>query len=157
MDIEALEKLANLKDKGLITQEEFETQKQKLMNDNPKTNTNVTNATKSKGICWENVGISFLIAILYLLFKAFIIVLIDNGDIKTDTLKNLSFGINIIFGIVMAIYASKLKMSQYKNCGGAGGTFIGIWIFGELGVWIIFYQILQIKQGNAVLKPVKQK
>lgn len=31
MDIESLEKLANLKDKGLITQEEFETQKQKLL------------------------------------------------------------------------------------------------------------------------------
>lgn len=35
MDIEALEKLANLKEKGLITQEEFEIQKQKLMGNVP--------------------------------------------------------------------------------------------------------------------------
>ena len=50
MDIEALEKLANLKDKGLITQEEFETQKQKLMNNTSQITQNNSYASNQQDI-----------------------------------------------------------------------------------------------------------
>lgn len=53
MDIEALEKLANLKEKGLITQEEFEIQKQKFMDDDPEQERNsASNIAKDKSV-WD--------------------------------------------------------------------------------------------------------
>lgn len=53
MDIEALEKLANLKEKGLITQEEFEIQKQKLMGNVPLEKMNNYPTTQQDRSAWS--------------------------------------------------------------------------------------------------------
>ena len=112
----------------------------------------VQRSAQKKGIKWGNVGSSFFIALFY--FAATVVlyaVIIQYTGDKTLA-KHISSRVDIVFGIIIALWAKKLKTSQYKNCAPAWAAFVGIWFFGAVGFWMIMYQFLQIKQGYAVLK-----
>lgn len=58
MDIEKLQKINDLRDRGILTESEFEEQKRKIMNED------VIKA--SQAINWQNIAVSIFIAIGYL-------------------------------------------------------------------------------------------
>lgn len=145
MDIEKLEKLNELKEKGILTEEEFNIQKKELLGVNEKRIEQIKN---KKGVCWKNFALSFLIAFLWLIvfIGARILFKINN---------NLEIVYLILTAICMAVIAYKLKTEKYKNCAPVWGVVIGILFFRVLAIWIILYQFLQIKDGNAILKDTK--
>lgn len=152
MDLEQLEKLNELKEKGILSQEEFEKKKKELLNDSVALQVKASNPSQKKGVNWKNVGLCFLGALLYFIITIVIVttILYFAGD---DSLK-MAFSriINIICGIILAVIGKKLNMSQYKGCTAPWVAVIGMLFFGPLYFWFITYKFLQIKQGHAVLK-----
>lgn len=151
MDMEKLEKLSELKEKGLLTQEEFEKQKNALLN-NTKDDQHVT---QKKGINWKNVVLSFLITIV-------IVVLIGSispiySYVTGDRIEHLFTIINIICAMIFTFIAMKLETKKYKGYCPAWEIFIGIVCLQGIGIWIAIYEFLQIKQGNAILKETVKK
>lgn len=145
MDIEALTKLSELKEKGLLSQEEFEKQKAALLSGRIE---NQVSTKNKKGINWKNVGLSFLMALLWVFFVLFISgmfsVVVDDSTILSILL--------IVTAVLLSIIASNLETQKYKNCCPAWEIFIGIILLQAFGVWIALYEFLQIKQGNVTLK-----
>lgn len=130
IDIEKLEELNSLKEKGIITEEEFNEHKQKLLSkDDDKSNS-------SKGFSWRNLGVSFLGAVLYMIL-AFYIDSIIPGSYKI---------LNIIAAIFFAVIA--LKMNIKYSC--LLIFFVIIW-WGPIGIWAAVYQFLQIRDKNVEL------
>ena len=151
MDIEALTKLSELKEKGLLTQEEFDKQKKALLDTKID---NKTSAETQKGINWKNLGISFLICLIYFLLVACIA-----GSYTDDekAMKIIAQVFALIAGIIMAILSFSVKSGRYKNCSSPVVIFFVIALVGPLGIWAALYQFLQIKQGNVALKEIKKK
>lgn len=153
MDLEKLEKLHELKEKGILSAEEFEKKKAELLNENKTAQT----TTSKKGISWKNVGLSFLFALLYLIIMigigSLIAYIADN--ITDKELEYIGRFANLICGIILAFIAKKLNTSQYEKCAPIWGIIVGMLLVGPLGFWIVTYQFLQIKQGYAVLKTKK--
>ena len=144
MDIEALTKLNELKEKGVLSQEEFEKQKAILLNDGIESQV----STKSKkGVNWKNVGKSFLISLLYSIIIGCIASSIDE-ELLTNFLKSVWF----ISAAFMSILAFSVKSGKYQNCSSAGAVFLAVFCLGPIGIWWSLYEYLQIKQGYAVLK-----
>lgn len=142
MNIQKLEKLNELKEKGILSKEEFEKQKQELLVDNKGNN------PPPKGINWKNFWISFIIS----LFWSFIV---EIACFVVDDSFTIFVLLLVLSAIGLTIVASKLETKKYKNCCPAWEIFIGILLLRGLGVWIASYEFLQIKQGNAVLKDKK--
>lgn len=153
MDLEKLEKLHELKEKGILSEEEFEKKKAELLNENKTAQT----TTSKKRINWKNVGLSFLFALLYLIIMIGIGCLIAYiaDNITDKELEYISRFTNLICGIILAFIAKKLNTSQYEKCAPIWGIIVGMLLVGPLGFWIVTYQFLQIKQGYAVLKTKK--
>lgn len=82
MNIEELEKLNSLKDKGIITQKEFDEQKKKILGNK----STPQEASKTK-INWRNVGISFLYALGSILVTSVIatIIMYAYSDLSEKT------------------------------------------------------------------------
>ena len=65
--------------------------------------------------------------------------------------------LNILTAIALTIYSVKIKTSKYKNIAPAWAVFVAIFFTGPIGVMLVVYGLLQIKQGLAELKEVKKK
>ncbi|MBQ9271444.1 MAG: ankyrin repeat domain-containing protein [Alphaproteobacteria bacterium] len=152
MDIEKLEKLCNLKEKGILTQEEFEEEKKKILDiataREKKNEHNKVMMAPQKNINWKNVAISFFIALLWMFIFGIVSVSFQKY-IDEKTIKICSV---ILTATILSFLAYKLKTKQYKNYAPAWEVFIGVIFLQAIGVWIVIYQFLQIKEGCAVLK-----
>ena len=144
MDIEKLEKLNELKEKGIITEEEFNAQKKDLLSSNH------TQEAKTS-FSWKNFAISFAIALIVLLFEV-LLALGISPDVDSPDFTGTLQVLNIALAIVMTIIAVRLKTSSYKSKLPAWGVFLAILFFGCIGFWVAMYDILQISQGNVELK-----
>lgn len=149
MDIEALTKINELKEKGILTQEEFDKQKQILLNEKSNNKVSVKN---KEGVNWKNVGISFVISLIYS-----IIILFIYGVYGEVMGKNFFKAICFVSAVVVAIFSFTLKSGKYQNCSSPVAIFFVVGLFGPLGIWAALYQFLQIKQGNVALKEGKRK
>lgn len=157
MDIEKLEKINELKEKGIISEEEFNKMKKELMSETQSHNAIEKNSNQKEGINWKNVGISFLIAVATFAL-GFLIgsILEETGDIADENQWVRFWQIFYIFiGVIYTIIASKLETKKYKNCAAAWAVFLVFFLTGALAQWACTYQFLQIKQGYAVLKDKK--
>lgn len=147
MDLEKIEKLHELKEKGILSDEEFEKEKQKLLNDDEASQFEFQ---KKKTINWKNVGISFLISLVW--FLCYLIV----GQIISIACDIDVFDayvvLNIITAAILALISIKFETKKYKNCSSAIVIFIVAVLITGPCVWAAIYQFLQIKQGYAVLK-----
>lgn len=153
MDLEKLEKLHELKEKGILSAEEFDQKKAELFNENKEIQT----ASIKKGINWRNFGIAFLCAFLYFVvmvsFGTIIVyVFEDTTDSGLNCINKLA---NLVCGIILAFIAKKLKTSQYEKCAPIWAIVLGMLWFGAFCFLIIIYQFLQIKGGHATLKSQK--
>ena len=153
MDIKKLEQLCKLREQGILTQEEFEIEKKKLLNSDIKTGEkrkdNLTAMVKSqRGVNWKNVFISFLIAFLWM-FLCGAISIAFHKYINEQIFK---IGFVVITAVILSFVAYKLNTQRYINCAPAWEVFIGVTFLQVIGVWYVIYQFLQIKQGFALIK-----
>lgn len=129
MDIEKLQKISDLRDRGILTESEFEEQKRKIMNED------VIKA--SQAINWQNITVSIFIAIGYIIFLGM--------------LKNSIFMyVNIIVGIILSYKSFKLRTNEYEKGISWFWTFILIIFLGPIILGFILYKILQIKDGKVL-------
>ncbi len=113
------------------------------------------NGGKKKSVNWKNVGVSFLYTSIYTVFMLFITGImstIDEGIARACTIIA-----NLTIAIILSVYASKLKTYKYKHVAPVWGIIIGMLFFQALAFWIVMYQFLQIKQGNAILKDTNEE
>ncbi len=153
MNIEELEKLNELKEKGVITQEEFDKKKEEMLSGGNK-------AQKQTSIInWYNLGISFLFGLgsLGILIIIPLMLYAIDRNVPEATIENLRYLINFIVAIIMSIIAYKLETKKYKNVAPIWATLLGVFLFGPLGVWLVSYDFLQIKDGLKELKVKKNK
>lgn len=124
--LEKIEKLSELKDKGILTQEEFENKKRYLLDENNNNNNEMSFTKKTEGTNWlpipsfifgllaflasfdesewnmdEKIGVLFFISIAFIL--GFISISIQNNG------KALS-----IAGIVLSILASLAILDRFE-------------------------------------------
>lgn len=153
MDLEKLEKLHELKEKRILSAEEFDQRKAELLNENKEIQT----ASIKKGINWRNFGIAFLYTLLYfmVMFSFGIVIAYVFEDITDSGLNCIGKLANLVCGIILAVIAKKLKTSQYEKCAPIWAIVLGMLWFGAFCFLIIIYQFLQIKGGYATLKPQK--
>lgn len=169
MDIEKLEKLEKLnelKEKGLLTQEEFDAEKKKLLQpakpkiekkieilsqENIKENSSNENSEKNRKFSWKNFFLSLFITVIFLLLFGFIAVSFGHS---TEDFKGIYKVLTLFVATLFALYAIKKETYKYKNGAPAFGVFIGIAFLGPIGIWLISYQFLQIKNGFAEIKEI---
>jgi len=140
MNLEKLEKLNELRENGILTQEEFEKQKKELlMNDGDKISTFSEGKFSLKNFFLSLLGtLIFLVAFLSL--QHFV------------PIRSLWFIGALMFAAFPRMFLDSVKSQKYKKCmSPTTAAWLGLF-FGPLGLWIAWYQYLQIKQGNAVLK-----
>lgn len=160
--LKQLEQLNELKEKGIISEEEFVSQKQKLFA------ADTGKAVKQKEeINWKNVGISLLIALGILVLEGVISVFLDGvvqgimseADIAMDEITYLilddatSFLLNVILACVLLALAPKYEMRKYKGTLPSWAIVVACVFLGPVAAWIFFYHALQIKAGLKTLKP----
>ena len=148
MNIEKLEKLCELKEKGLLTASEFEEEKQKLM-----ASSSSGEEVRSKGINWKNVAISFLVAIVVYIITIPVSKMVGNNEVSVFLTSVI---MQIFMAIVLTVMACKVKMGRYKNCPSAVAVFIFTLFLGVIAVFFVTYYYLQIEEGCAILKPSKK-
>ena len=162
MDLEKLEKLNELKEKGILTQEEFEAEKKKvLQSDTSKKDetsikeiNNVELVTNSPKTNWKNVGLSFLLAVVLSILLGIIAINFSN---TADEIFSTAYVLYTFISVIMTFYAMKIKTYKYERCCPAWEIFIGIIFLQAIGIWIAFYEFLQIKQGYAKLKNTRER
>ena len=149
MNVAKLELLCELKEKGLLTQQEFDEEKKRLLNPS-----NFDTTIPKGKICWQNVGWS-LIIITWCFIVSILVMKILNattGMSYDDAAKNV-FGVSkILMALVLTIIAYKMKTSQYKNCASPLAIFIFTLVWSYLVAFFAIYEFLQIKQGKVALK-----
>ena len=158
MDTEKLLKLNELKDKGILTQEEFEAEKKKILSSldtkEKKVEKNIPHKQPKKGINWSNVGISFLISSIS---SALVIYVTLSLYGQEDGMEISRVILGPVAGIIMCVLAFSVKSGKYKNYTHPIVIFVAVLLLGPLGIWLSLYEYLQIKQGNAVLKDASEK
>lgn len=147
MDLEQLEKLNELKEKGILTQEEFDIKKKEILN-----NKEVTASTKQMGVNWKNVAISFGITLGYFLVFIIYYGVIFSFNESKEVLDIAGIIYRLLTAVVFTILAIKFETKKYKNTVPAWAAFVGILFLREIAVWMISYQFLQIKNGSRELK-----
>lgn len=156
MDIEKLEKLTELKEKGVLTQKEFNEAKKKLLSekdekkDSKKEIKNDSTSFLGK-ISWKNIIFSALIALSgYVLFIA--LSFLDNMYLFSGDyifVSRVSWG---VMAVILTLLSIRGKTSHYQYTAPAWVIFPAVFFFKFFGAWFAIYQLLQIKKGNAVLK-----
>lgn len=156
MDIQKLEKLTELKEKGVLTQKEFNEEKKKLLSENEKKKDSKQEIKNDSllflsKINWKNIIFSALIASLgyvLLIVLSFLDHLLNlSGD--WVFVSRISWGLS---AVIMTVFTIKLQASKYKYCAPAWVVFPVVYFLKFFGIWLAAYQLLQIKKGNAVLK-----
>lgn len=137
MDIQQLEKLNELREKGILTEEEFNAQKKALLSPQE----------KKIGFSWKNFGISFLITLVVILVEV-LLALGINPDVNSPDFTGALQLLNIVLAVIMTIVAVRLKDTPSKRKLPAWAVFLAIVFAGCLGFWVTMYNILQIKQNN---------
>lgn len=156
MDVEKLEKLNELKEKGVITQEEFNAMKQQILIGNENNIDTKIKSNKNKGVNWKNSGISFLISVgIYSIAYIILCILEEFYICPEEYLRGVGIGMNLAIAGIFQELAKKHKTHLYKKCDSPSLMFIMVLFFGPIGVWAATYEFLQIKQGNAILKDKK--
>lgn len=145
MDVEQLMKLSELKEKGILTPEEFEKQKAALLNN---TANNRVATQKNGGIDWGNFGKSFLYTIIYCVVIGILVVSLGTS-MEENVIRAISM---ILTAVIMSILAFYVRSGKYQGYDSCFAIFIITIFFGPLAVWRTFYMYLQIKQGKAILK-----
>lgn len=153
--LEELDKLNNLKEKGILTQEEFDKRKEEILEKQ-------NNSSKTKGFAWSNLFISFFIALIGLLVSlglSVILIYCNTTDFPDDY---ISYAIYMVIGLLLSCIAFKLESQKYKKTPSFIAIIIGFAIFalptllgifgGFLASWVVLFDILQIKAGNKELK-----
>lgn len=138
MIAEKLEKLAELKNKGVITEKEFNEEKQNLLMLYSKEEA----SRKNTGFSWKNFGISFLIALLYTIIYV--------NTIETASIVTLILFISVTSFFVY--YGKKVEFTKYKNGVKPIWIVLGMFLLNGIAVWMLSYQFLKIQDGNAELK-----
>lgn len=137
--ITQLEKLNELKEKGVLTQEEFNSKKQELLNNDCEVSL-VKNAKTS--------GVNIVYSIVFTLFAMYGIAVLCVG-------QGINTWIPIISSaFIYSIIAAKLKTKEYNAwyCQPVLGVFIGVTIL-WLGAFPIYtYAFVQIKDKNVPLR-----
>ena len=64
---------------------------------------------------------------------------------------------NLLTAIALTAYSVKIKTSKYKNIAPPLAVFVAIYLTGPIGLILVVYGLLQIRQGLAELKEVKKK
>lgn len=111
-----------------------------------------------KDIDWKNVGISFLITLLYYFISVGIIVWygdeIKNGEMRTFSGVLVFVSVVFLFGqsIIMFFLSHSVQSGKYEDCESPFFIFIVTLVLAPLGVWEGLYQFLRIKQGKAILR-----
>lgn len=119
MNLEKLEKLNELREKGVLTQKEFNEEKKKLLTEKDEEKKNNKEESKSNvlaligGISWKNVIFSALIALTgYILL---IILSYLDGEVfhfyDWMFISKLNWG---IMAVIMTLFSLKMKTSKYQ-------------------------------------------
>ena len=140
MDIEKLEKLSELKEKGILTEEEFNAQKKELLSSKASQETKMS-------FSWKNLGVSFLITLVVVLVEV-LLALGISPDVNSPDFTGALQLLNIVLAVVMTIVAVRLKDTPSKRKLPAWAVFLAIVFAGCLGFWVTMYNILQINQNN---------
>lgn len=147
MNIEQLEKLNELREKGIITQEQFEIEKKKILQSDSDVKS-CNNLSKPRKINWKHLGISFFIAVTYFLLICFLSAFFQHyTESKDSILPPLVY----ISAVIFTLYAIKIETYKYKYCSSAWAIFFYIIFCIPLAIWIVSYQFLQINTGCASL------
>ncbi len=133
-NLEQIAKLGKLKEKGLISEEEFLKQKKELLNET--------------GVNRKNLFLSFLMALVVLILGS----LFNAVCVYLEWPDNSYILFQWAIAIAFAIWAKKLEFSKYKKGAPIWIVLIGTLLLGPIAVWACGYQFLQIKDKNAVLK-----
>lgn len=142
MDVNKFLQLCELKEKGILTQEEFETEKRKLF---PAKETNVT--VQSDGNSFVNIlcaSVNSLLASSPLIF--FLAIGIKLGNLIPY------FICSIAEAGIFWMKAKKRQTYKYKNCLTPMAVFWLTLISGPIGFGISLYQFYQIDDGLAEFK-----
>ena len=163
MNLEKLEKLNELREKGILTQEEFEAEKKKLLQaDIPNVKPKVKpqkqeiqnkDTKESQTFSLKNFIISFFMMICYLILLIIIVGALDASD---KDVGGIHLVVTTLLAILMTFYAIKIETYKYKDCSSAWAIFLVIIFLGPLGIWGATYQFLQIKGGLAKLEDSKK-
>lgn len=141
MNINDLEKLSKLQKQGIITDEEFEREKKKILSGN----TNTLNNTKSR-FNIKNFVLAFIIALIAWPFLYYV------GIGAFKSLDNGYGFANVVSAIICLIISIKINSKKYKNTAGPFTVFIIILLFSGIGIWFAMYEFLQINDGLVELK-----
>ena len=134
--ITQLEKLNELKEKGVLTQDEFNSKKQEMLNNDSK-------RKKAK-----TSGANIVYSIVFTLFVMYSITFLCEG-LGIDTWIPM-----ICSAFIYSIIAAKLKTKEYNAwyCQSALGVFIGLTILWLVAFPIYTYAFVQIKNKNVPLR-----
>ncbi len=137
MNTYILNKLNELKSKGIINEEEYLKLKNETSNRYP--------AETDVKINWKNCGIAFMCAFgIYGLFYIAVVM--------TDMNKNIIQAISYVIAGIVGYISYKLKTDKYKNGYSPVVAIIVIGLLGPIALWCIIYDWLQIKGGHRELK-----
>lgn len=148
MNISDLEKLNELREKGILTQEEFEAEKNKIFYANrskcAKQNSPVKmNYTFFSTVNWKNLGISAIVAILY----ACIAMIVSQKDFAI---------IIIVTAFILMLTSIKIKTDNYQKGAHPVTVFWCVIWLSMFGVLWVAYLYLQLFQGNLIPKDNNQ-
>lgn len=157
--LDELDKLNNLKEKGILTQEEFDKRKEEILE-------RQNNPSKTKGFAWSNLFISFFIALIGFFLCCAISVVLINYNTTDFPDDYISYVIYMVIGLLLSCIAFKLESGKYQKTPSFVAIIIGFAIFalptllgvfgGLLASWTVLFDILQIKAGNKELKSAKR-
>ncbi len=144
--IDQLEKLQSLKEKGVLTQDEFDKQKKELLSLHEKISKDRDNETSKTSIfnIISSMLITFVVFVFIIAFASY------NGNFQED---NLWIGI-LLSAIIYSLIALKMKTQKYDAwyCQHPAGVFFGIVLLWLIAFPIYTYAFLQIKGKNVLLK-----
>lgn len=157
MDIQKLEKLSEMMEKGFLTKKEFETQKAILFNkkDFKETKKPESNELAKEEINWKNIGLAFLYtSLVYVPFVILIVYMIMYHE--ENFLKGYLSLQFCVIALVLIMFKS-LKMDLYQNTSNKALILAYVFMFGPIELLFFFYDYLQIKSGVRLLKSDKRK
>ncbi|MBP5698802.1 MAG: ankyrin repeat domain-containing protein [Alphaproteobacteria bacterium] len=146
MNIEQLEKLNELREKGIITREQFEIEKKKILQSDSDVKS-YDNLSKPK-INWKHLGLSFSISVIYFFLICFLSAFFKYATASKDSIFPQ---LVIISAVFFTFYAIKKETYKYRYCSSAWAIFFYIIFCIPLAIWVVSYQFLQINTGCASL------
>ena len=147
MDLQKLETLANLKEKGLITQEEYEMQKQRLMDETPQAASQPAKEGKKK-FSPIKCAIAVVVGLLYALMLGVMGAAEEEiyGGERSDTHVGMCFSLGLFFyaislGIKYGLnYRSSQRTAEQKKADRINlALLLGL---GPIGLGIVTYRLL---------------